>query len=58
MISGVDWIIAFVYMAAVAGLIINGITYRLLPDRNTKWIFDEVEMKRFHVQKRMSKTQK
>lgn len=58
MISGVDWIIAFVYMAAVAGLIVNGITYRLLPDRNTKWIFDEVEMKRFHVQKRMSKTQK
>ena len=55
MIRGLDWVIAVVYMVLVAGLVVNGLTYRLLPDRNTKWVFDEVEMRRFHVQERMAR---
>ena len=58
MISGLDWIIAIVYMVLVAGLIVNGLTYRLFPDRNTKWVFDEIEMRRFHVQERMNRVKK
>ena len=55
MISGLDWVFAIIYMVLVAVVIVNGLTYRIFPDRDTKWVFDEIEMNRFHVQERMNR---
>ena len=55
LVSGADWIIAFIYMFAVAGIAVNGLTYKVLPNKNTKYIFDKVEMERFHVKGKMEK---
>lgn len=53
LIGGSDWLFAVLYLFVIVGLIVNGITYRLLPNRDTKWIFDEDEMKRFNVETKL-----
>lgn len=55
LITGMDWVVAVFYMILVACIVVNGLTYKVLPNRNTKWIFDEVEMHRFHVQEKMNR---
>jgi hypothetical protein len=53
--SGTDWILAFVYMAIIAGGLVGGLTYKVLANRNSKYPFDKVEMERFHVKEKMEK---
>ncbi|MDR1006845.1 MAG: HXXEE domain-containing protein [Bacteroidales bacterium] len=56
LVSGWDWLIAVVYMLIVAGVVVNGLIYKLMPNRNTKWIFDKAEMERFRVKEKNEKT--
>lgn len=58
LVTGIDWILAIVYLIFTAGVIVNGMTYRLLPNKNTKYAFDKVEMERFHVKEKMAKITK
>lgn len=53
LVTGSDWIFAVIYMLLVAGVIVNGLTYRLMPNKSTKHVFDKVEMERFHVKEKM-----
>lgn len=55
LVTGTDWIFAVLYMLLVVGVIVNGLTYRLMPNKSTKFIFDKVEMERFHVAEKMVK---
>lgn len=47
--TGWDWLIAVVYMGAIAFIVVNKMTYTWLADKNSPYVFDEVEMRRFHV---------
>jgi len=55
LVSGRDWLISIVYMLLVAGLVIGALTYKLLPNRDTKYVFEKVEMEKFHVREKMEK---
>jgi hypothetical protein len=55
LVSGFDWLIAVVYLLFVAAIVVNGLTYKFLPNRNTKWVFDKAEMERFRVKEKMEK---
>jgi len=50
-----DWIFGVVYMFAVAAIFVNGVTYKIMPNKNTKYVFDKVEMERFNVKKKLEK---
>ncbi|AEF16691.1 hypothetical protein Thexy_0641 [Thermoanaerobacterium xylanolyticum LX-11] len=58
LVSGTDWILAIVYMLATAAIVVNGLTYKIMPNKNTKYVFDKVEMERFHVKERMARLTK
>jgi hypothetical protein len=47
--SGTVWIIAIIYTIAFAAIVVGALTYKVMPNKNTKYIFDKVEMERFHV---------
>lgn len=53
--QGTDWLLGIVYLLIIAGGIVNGLTYRVLANRNSKYPFDQVEMGRFHVQEKLGK---
>ena len=53
--TGGTWALAILYTAISAGFILGYMTYIGLSDRNTKWIFDEAELKRFHVAEKLAK---
>lgn len=53
LVRGFDWVIAVLGLVGAMACV-NIITYRLLPNRNTKFVFDKVEMKRFNVQEKMN----
>jgi hypothetical protein len=55
LVKGSDWIIAIIYMLATAVIVVNGLTYKLMPNRSTKYVFDKVEMGRFHVKEKMDR---
>jgi hypothetical protein len=44
--SRLDWVIAIVYLLIVLGLF-GVLTYKVLPNRDSKYPFDKVEMERF-----------
>ena len=48
-----DWLFGVIYLILIAGMIVNGLTYKLLPNKNTKYFFAEEEMKRFNVKKKI-----
>lgn len=50
-----DWIIGIIYTIAATVFILGFLTYIALSDRNTKWIFDEKELKRFSVEEKLEK---
>jgi hypothetical protein len=52
---GMDWILALIYLAFIAGVIVNGLTYKVLANRKSKYPFDQVEMERFHVKEKLEK---
>lgn len=53
LVTGNDWLFGIIYLILVAGLIVGFMTYKVLPNRNTKYIFAEEEMKRFNVKEKM-----
>ena len=53
--QGTDWLLGIVYLALVAGGIVNGLTYRVLAKRDSKYVFDEVEMRRFNVAEKIGR---
>jgi len=55
LVGGWDWLIAIVYMFIVAAVGVGGFTYKIMPDRNTTYVFDKAEMERFHVREKMDR---
>ena len=55
LVQPTDWILAVLYLAFIAGGILNGLTYKVLANRNSKYPFDQVEMERFHVKEKLEK---
>jgi hypothetical protein len=55
LVRGTDWILALIYLAIIAGVVVNGLTYKVLANRNSKYPFDQVEMERFHVEEKLEK---
>lgn len=53
--SGTTWLIGIIYTIITTGFVLGYLTYIGLSDRNSKWIFDEVELKRFHVDEKLKK---
>lgn len=53
--SGGTWAIGIIYTIASTGFILGYLTYIGLSDRNSKWVFDESELKRFHVEEKLAK---
>lgn len=53
--SSGTWAIGILYTVIATGFVLGYLTYIGLSDRNTKWIFDEVELKRFHVEEKLAK---
>ena len=53
--GGATWVIAIVYTIITTGFILGYLTYIGFSDRNSKWRFDEAELKRFHVEEKIAK---
>jgi len=49
LVQGTDWLLGIFYLAFIAGAVVNGLTYRILAKRDSKYLFDDVEMQRFNV---------
>lgn len=48
------WIMGIFYTLAATVLVLGVLTYIVLPNENTKWVFDPEEMQRFHVQEKLA----
>lgn len=53
--SGGTWAIGILYTVIATGFVLGYLTYIGLSDRNTKWVFDDVELKRFRVKEKLAK---
>lgn len=53
--TGATWAIGIIYTLVSTGFVLGYLTYIGLSDRNTKWIFDDAELKRFHVEEKLAK---
>ncbi len=53
--AGMDWVYGIIYMVLAAGIILGLITYKLLPDVNTKWPFTQEEVSRFKIKEKLEK---
>ncbi len=49
LVKNTDFVFAIIYALSVMVIVVAGLTYVVLPNRNTKYVFDEKEMKRFNV---------
>jgi len=58
LVKGIDWIIAIAYAIAFAAVVVGALTYKMLPNRDTRYVFDKVEMERFHVKEKMESIRK
>ena len=56
--SGWDWLIAFVYMIIILRVVLMKLTYDWLADKNSKYVFAEEEMERFHVKEKLESLNK
>ena len=52
--SGLDWIIAVIYLIIIVRVLLGKLTYDWLADKNSKYIFTE-EMERFHVKEKLER---
>ena len=52
-----DWICGLVYMFLIGGAGVGVMTYKVLANRNSKWMFSDEEMERFHVKEKLAKRQ-
>lgn len=53
--SGGTWTIGIIYNIAATGFVLGYLTYIGFSDRNSKWVFDEAELKRFNVEEKLAK---
>ena len=53
--GGAAWAIGVFYTVIATGFILGYLTYIGLSDRNSRWCFDEAELKRFHVEEKIAK---
>ena len=53
-----DWIWGAVYMFLVAGAGVGVMTYKVLANRDSKWVFADEEMERFRVKEKLAKIAK
>ena len=53
--SSVTWAIGILYTVIATGFVLGYLTYIGLSDRNTKWVFDDVELERFRVKEKLAK---
>ena len=56
--NGAVWIMAIVYTIAFAAIAVGALTYKVMPDKNTKYVFDKAEMERFHVKEKLESISK
>lgn len=52
--SGLIWTTGVIYTIGATVFILGVLTYVILPDRNTRWVFDTKELKRFHVNEKLN----
>lgn len=55
MIDVPDLIGGIIYFALFVGLIVGGLTYKVLPNKNTSYVFSKEEMQRFRVREKLEK---
>lgn len=55
LVSMSDWIIGIIYTVVATGFILGFLTYVLLSDKETTYVFDKEEMQRFDVQQKLEK---
>lgn len=53
LLSPTDWLFGILFTILCAGFGVGIMTYILFASRNSKWVFDDVEMARFHVQEKL-----
>ena len=53
--TGTDWVIGIAYTIFATVFILGFLTYIVFANRNTKYVFDDVEMKRFNVKEKLEK---
>lgn len=53
--DGTTWAISIVYTIIATVFILGYLTYIAFSNRNSKWCFDEAELKRFDVEKKLAK---
>ncbi len=53
--DGAAWAIGVFYTVIATGFILGYLTYIGFSDRNSRWCFDEAELKRFHVEEKIAK---
>lgn len=53
--TGRTWAIGIIYTIAATGFVLGYLTYIGFSDRNSKWVFDEDELKRFNVEEKLAK---
>lgn len=53
--DGMTWAAGIVYTIIATGVVLGFLTYVAFSDRNSPWCFDETELKRFDVEKKITK---
>ena len=53
--NGVVWAMGIVYTIAATAFILGYLTYIGFSDRDSRWRFDEAELKRFHIEEKIAK---
>ena len=43
------WITSIIYTIAFAAIAVGALTYKVMPDKNTVYVFDKIEMERFRA---------
>lgn len=54
-VTETDWVIGIIYTIIATVFILGFLTYIVFPNRNTKYVFDEVEINRFKVKEKLAK---
>ena len=52
-----DWIWGLVYMLLIGGAGVGLMTYKVLANRDSKWVFSDEELERFHVKEKLDNIQ-
>lgn len=53
--AGTDWAAGVIYTILGTVFILGFLTYVVLSDRSTEWVFDQAELERFHVEEKLTK---